>query len=88
MNNWNAISTIPDHIKNGDEFLARWADCMGHWQVCIAYYGQFGDCFMTVPMGYLAGAEKWLDEGQGIDGTGFGIGAPDISPTEWCEIPC
>lgn len=84
---WKPISTAPDRIKEGQPFLGRWKDSLEEWNSVICYYGQFGDCFLYVPMGYYAGAEKWVDEGEGINGSGFSIGEPDVHPEEWCDIP-
>lgn len=87
MSDWQPISTTPHHIKQGDKFIARWKDALENWVYCIAYYGQFGDCFIWVPMGWMAGRENWVEEGGGVNGSGFAIGEPYIHPEEWCEIP-
>lgn len=87
MSAWSPIETVPIHIKDGEPFLARWRDALDRWQVVTAYFGQYGHCFLFVPMGFEAGKEVWVEEGQGVNGSGFSIGSPEISPTEWCEIP-
>lgn len=62
---------MPEHIKQGDEFIARWKNALGVCQYCIAYYGQFGDCFIKMPLGYdlLSIDNIWPDEWCDIPGT-------------------
>jgi len=90
MTNWQPIATVTPEVKDGKHFLARWPrnpEVLGGWEVCVAQYGQFGNCFISAPIGYYAGVEVWEDEGKGNNGSGFSIGYPEILPTEWCEIP-
>jgi len=74
---WRDIKTIPDRIKDGQPFLARWKDIFGDWEVCIAYYGQFGDCWIHYPLGFILMAE----------GPGTSTKEPKLGPEEWCDIP-
>lgn len=73
---WQPIATVSEHIKDGDDFIARWKMPLFGWQYCIAYYGRFGHCFMRSPLGYIAASE--LENG---------LGSPEIKPEEWCEFP-
>jgi len=91
MTAWKPIETRSQHVRDGFPFLARWnsgmLDGWPQWEYCVAYYGQFGNCFFWTPIGYHAGAEKWVEEGKGVNGSGFAIGEPEVFPTEWCELP-
>lgn len=90
MMTWQPLSTIPPHIRDGHPFLARWkaGDYEPYkWEWAVAYYGQFGNCFFWSPIGYCAGKRVFMNEGEGISGSGMGIGEPEIYPEEWCEIP-
>lgn len=71
---WQPISVAPKRIKKGQPFLARWKDAMDEWQVVVAYYGQFGDCFVAPPFGYFVVSE-------GPEST------DKVTPEEWCDIP-
>ena len=76
---WQPIDTIPDRIKGGQPFLARWKHiAFDDWEVCIAYYGQFGDCWIHYPNGFVLMAEGSSKRG---------LGEPKLSPEEWCDIP-
>ncbi len=74
---WQPMATIPDRIKRGQPFLARWKNALEDWEVCIAYFGQFGDCWIHYPLGFVLMAE----------GPGTEIREPKLTPEEWCDIP-
>lgn len=75
---WQPIETAPKRILDGQDFLAGGFTAFGEWVVSVAYYGQHGDCYITVPLGYYVAAE---------DADGFPTLAPKITPTAWCDIP-
>ena len=75
---WKPISEAPERILAGQTFLARWEKPLGGWQIAVAQYGQYGHCYISLPLGYEASAE---------DPYGEFIQEPLIRPEEWCDIP-
>jgi len=80
MSSWKSIKNIPDNIQQGDKFIARWRGLFNTYEYGIAYYGQFGNCYLTAPLGFCV-----FSEPADIDGDGFG--QAEIFPDEFCEIP-
>ena len=76
---WRPIEDITPEIKNGEHFLGRYQDVMGDWQVAVCYFGHRGHCWVTLPLGYGCYRETGPEPGD--------LGAPEIHPQEWCEIP-
>ena len=73
---WQPIATIPERIRGGQPFLVRWKNIFEEWEVCMAYYGQFGDCWIHYPMGFVLMAEGPTE-----------LKEPRLAPEEWCDIP-
>ncbi len=80
MSSWKPIKDIPDNIRQGDEFIARWIGFLDTYEYGLAYYGQFGHCFLRAPIGYCVFSETELDPNKPF-------GQPEIFPEEFCEIP-
>jgi hypothetical protein len=76
---WKPISELPDYYKQQDFFLARWKDVFGEWEYCIAYYGQFGNCYPKTPT-YMEICQ-WE-----VEGTNKRYTDPEIFPEEWMDI--